>query len=181
MRIGDIALHVLTKQVVDITRTQWIIYQCILKNHIKFLNLYFESLTNRSFKTKQQQLLIAKTSYEIYNKLAIQANQLNSAFSYQILLIVPHTIVMLIYNSFVLSKYTEREIPLRIPHHVTLEIVSGVISLFSFVIPSSRTKSESNRFNAILRKVDTVHNNLAFDEIVSIYKLFDILITLKKN
>lgn len=163
--IGYLILHVITQQVIVVATVQWITYQHVLKRHIRLMNNYLHTLRYSSLSFKESMLEIAENSYKLYNQIVRQADNLNKAYGWQMLFIVPLILIMLLYDIYLLSKIGVSH--LEYSFHVIHEVVIGFFLLMLIVVPSYMTEQESKKFFRILRNIDmNIQEDPMFEEIV---------------
>lgn len=163
--ISYLIQHVITQQVIVVVTVQWITFQHVLKRHIGLMNNYLETLRYSSLSFKESMLEIAENSYKLYNQIVRQADNLNRAYGWQMLCIVPLILIMLLYDTYLISKIGLKH--LEHSWHVIHEVVIGFILLILIVVPSYMTEQESKNFSGILRNINmTIQEDPMFEEIV---------------
>lgn len=138
----------------------WITYIGLLMLHFRGLNDILKTLKYRQcfviedLKATQKLpvAFILKQCSLIYNELCRQSININNAYAWQFLYLMPGVFVVVMNNTFEILRMLKQEIPFTVKP-VIIDVLYLILFL-EFVMPCEFCKTESYKFNNILNKVD---------------------------
>lgn len=157
----------------------WITYVGLLMLHFQGLNEILKALKYRQCfvieDLKETHKLpiafVLKQCSLIYNELCRQSININNAYAWQFLYLMPGVFVVVMNNTFEILRMLKQEVPFAV-RPVIIDLIY-LVTFLEFVMPCELCKTESYKFSNILNKVDLkiTHSKEIEDVVSNMYQM----------
>lgn len=153
----------------------WITYIGLLILHFRGLNEILKTLKYRQcfviedLKATQKlpTAVVLKQCSLIYNELCRQSININNAYAWQFLYLMPGVFIVVMNNTFDILRMLKQEVPFSLKP-VIIDFIY-LVTFLEFVMPCELCKTESYKFSNILNKIDLkITHSKEIEDVVSI-------------